>query len=90
VLDELQSDLQQIARGIVEQAQIDRGRHWLEAFTVEYPLAHKLLMNALYKSPADVLKILGLIVPEMRKFKGNEYVLKYIEKLQSELRRKKS
>ena len=88
MLEELTSDIRQVAQGIVDRAQIERGAGWINAFANEYPLAHGLLISSLYKTPKDVMKFLCMIVPELRRFKGNEHVLRYIAALQEELRGK--
>ena len=88
MLEELTGDIRQAAQGIIEQAQIERGAKWIGAFAREYPMAHGLLISALYKTPKDVMKFLCMIVPELRPFKGNEHVLRYIAALQKELRGK--
>ena len=86
LLSDFQEMLRGISTGLVEQAQVERGSRWLEAFANEFPLAHLLLMNALYKTPADVMKVIGLLVPELKQYRKNEHVLIYIGKLQDELK----
>lgn len=89
MLEELQKDLKLAAEGIIEQAQIDRGSKWIEAFANEYPVAHAILISALYKEPEDVMKFLCVLVPDLRQYRQNEYALKYIRLLQDELRGKR-
>ena len=89
MLEELTDDIRQMAQGIVDRAQVERGAKWIEAFAREYPMAHGLLISALYKTPRDVMKFLCMIVPELRQFKNNEHALRYIAALQEELRGKR-
>lgn len=86
MLEEFTALLRQVAEGMIEQAQVERGARWLDNLAQEYPVAYGLLNSALYKTPKDVMKFLCMIVPELRQFKNNAHVLDYISKLQKELR----
>jgi hypothetical protein len=86
MLEELADDIREAARGVIERAQVERGAAWIDAFGDEYPVAHGILIASLYQEPKDVMRFLCVLVPELRPFKGNEHVLKYIALLQKELR----
>lgn len=89
MLEELSQDIKRAAEGIIEQAQIERGAQWIEAFANEFPVAYKILMATLYQEPKDVLRFLSVLVPDLRQYRHNEYVLKYIAMLQEEIRGKR-
>jgi hypothetical protein len=85
--EELTADLRLIAEGIVDEAQVTRGAKWIEQLAVEYPVAHGLLISALYKEPKDVVSFLCVIIPELRPHRKNKHVLRFIKSLQTELHR---
>lgn len=89
MLEELSKDIRLAAEGIIEQAQVDRGSQWIEAFANEYPVAHGILISAIYKEPKDVMKFLCVLVPELRQYRNNPHALKYIALLQEKLRGKR-
>jgi hypothetical protein len=88
-LNDLLTDLRASAQGIADTALIERGAGWIRELEKEFPLAHRLLMSALYKEPSDVLEALIKLQPGLIQLRGNERVLEYIGQLQGKLRRPK-
>ena len=86
MLDQLRTDLQSVAQGIVEQAQVERGSRWIKALEVEHPAVYRLLMAFLDKEPKDVMASLCAMWPDLKELRRNKHVLKYIGLLQQELR----
>jgi hypothetical protein len=87
-MEELLALLREVSTGMINQASIDRGAKWIEAMKFEFPIAHKLVMGFLYKSPGDVLATLGSINPGFKQFRHNAHAVEFIRKLQESLRGK--
>lgn len=89
-LNNLLNDLRSTATGIIDMAMVERGAGWIRQLEVEFPLAYRLLIDALYKEPGDVLEALIRLQPGLVSLRGNGNMLAYIGQLQSKLRRPKN
>lgn len=85
ILDTLLNELKHAARGIVDQAAIERGSRWIEQLEVESPFWHAILMSFLYKSPDEVFDALGAFYPDVLEFKKSQAAKDYINGLQKRL-----
>jgi hypothetical protein len=82
----LLNDLQASSQQVLDDAVVERGAGWIRQLEFEFPLAHQVLMSALYKEPGDVLNALAAMNPDLHSLKGNELVLNYVGRLQLVLR----
>jgi len=88
-LSKLLDDLRASAYNLASTALVERGAGWIRQLEVEYPLAYRLLMDALYNEPSDVLEALIHLQPGLIQLRGNRNVLVYIGQLQAKLRKGK-
>lgn len=86
MLEDLINLLREAANGMVTQASIDRGANWITAMKSEFPLAHTLTINLLYKEPKDVMGTLALLQPNLYQYRKNPHALEFISRLQAKLR----
>lgn len=87
ILSELTKDLNDAAKGIADNAMIERGAKWIQALRRENPVFYNFIESVLYKEPRQVLIALAVLDYRLAGLKDNEYAQKYVRMIQKALKR---
>jgi hypothetical protein len=85
-LEQLRTEFEALARGVADQAMVDRSARLLDQLALEHPVAHKLITGLIDKNPDQIADALGLFSPDVRRHRKNPNVTDYLGRVKTALK----